>query len=42
MFRESLNKLFVRWADKGLLEQRRGRILLRRPERLEEIAEFGE
>lgn len=42
MSRESLNKTLSRWADDGLLSHDRSRILLLDPERLTEIAEFGE
>lgn len=42
MSRESLNKTLSRWTDEGLLSQDRARIVLHDPERLSEIAEFGE
>lgn len=42
MSRESLNKLLNRWVDDGVIRQDKGILTIRKPEMLEELAEFGE
>ena len=42
MSRESLNKLLNRWVDDGVIRQDKGILTIRKPEMLEELAEFGD
>jgi CRP-like cAMP-binding protein len=42
MSRESLNKLLNRWIDNGMVAQDKGVLTVRKLDRLDEIAEFGE
>jgi CRP/FNR family transcriptional regulator, cyclic AMP receptor protein len=42
MSRESLNKLLNRWIDEGVITQDKGILTIRKLDKLEEIAEFGE
>jgi CRP/FNR family transcriptional regulator, cyclic AMP receptor protein len=42
MSRESLNKLLNRWVDDGVIRQEKGILTIRKPDMLEELAEFGD
>jgi CRP-like cAMP-binding protein len=42
MSRASLNKLLNRWVDDGIIRQDKGVLTIRKPDMLEELAEFGE